>query len=106
VHVVIAVRNPSLRLALELLLSEEPGVNVVGTTSETEGLLALIHTAQSELVMLDWHLPGRPIHDLMSLVRAMEKRPKLIVLSEDAHLRQHALEAGAKRLHFQGSFHG
>jgi two-component system response regulator DesR len=95
VHVVIAIGNPSLRLALELLLSEEPGVEVVGTTSETEGLLALVRTAQPDLVVLDWQLPGRSMSDLLSLVQSMEGRPKLIILSGDARVRQHALGAGA-----------
>jgi two-component system response regulator DesR len=95
VHVVIAIGNPSLRLALELLLSEEPGVEVVGTTSETEGLLALVRTAQPDLVVLDWQLPGRPISDLLSLLQSAEERPKLIVLNGDARVRQRALRAGA-----------
>ena len=59
-NVVLAVRQAHARLALELLLNEEPGVMVVGTASETEGLLALTWIAHPDLVVLEWGLDGRP----------------------------------------------
>ena len=52
-NVVLAVRYAPARLALELALSEEPGVTVVGAASETEGMLALARAAQPDLVLLE-----------------------------------------------------
>jgi DNA-binding NarL/FixJ family response regulator len=113
VHVVIAAENPSLRLALELLLSEESGVEVVATTDRSDCLLALVNLRQPDLIVLDWMLPGQPILDVMALLRAIEERPKLIVISTEAGIYRQALESGANAFvvigdspnHFLETFH-
>ena len=51
---VLAIGDSDLLLALQLLLNEEPRVNIVGTTSELDGLLSLIETTGPDLVLLDW----------------------------------------------------
>ncbi len=94
-NVVLAVRQALARLALELLLSEEPGVTVVGTASETEGLLALIRTARPDLVLVEWGLPGRPAPDVLAETQALARPIRFLVLGRDPHLKQPALQAGA-----------
>ena len=94
-NVVLAVRQAHTRLVLELVLSEEPGVTVVGMASETEGLLALTRTAHPDLVVLEWGLPGRPAEAVLAEVRACERSLWVLVLGRDPLLRQRALTAGA-----------
>ena len=48
----LAIHSPDLRLAVDLLLREEPGINVIGVASETEGLMALLRTTQPDLILL------------------------------------------------------
>src|SRR5688572_23042608 len=47
VNVVVAMRHEHTRLALELVLSEEPGVTVVGTVSEADLNNSLIAAVQA-----------------------------------------------------------
>lgn len=93
--VVLAVRNARTRLSLELALSTEPGVTVVGAASETEGMLALARTAQPDLVLLEWELPGRPILDVLAEAHALSGQLHFLVLGRDPQLKQPALRAGA-----------
>jgi DNA-binding NarL/FixJ family response regulator len=94
-NILLATKEPSLRLALELLLREEPGTSIVGTASETEGLLALIQTTHPDLVLLDWDLPGRPCAQVLGTARGANTQPAIIVLGKEASAEQPALAAGA-----------
>ncbi len=93
--VVLAVCRAHTRLALELALSAEPGMRVVGMASETEGLLALTQTARPELVVLEWGLPGRPTAAVLAEARTRAGQLRFVVLGLDPALRQDALAAGA-----------
>lgn len=94
-NVVLAMRQAQARLALELALSVEPGVTVVGEASETEGLLALARTARPDLVLLEWGLPGRPVPHVLAEAQRLAQPLRFLVLGCDLHLRQPALQAGA-----------
>jgi DNA-binding NarL/FixJ family response regulator len=93
--VVLASKEHDLRLALEMLLREEPGAYVVGTASHAEALLALVRSACPDLVLLDWDLPGQPPADVVAEVASADPRPKIIVICKDADASQVALAAGA-----------
>jgi DNA-binding NarL/FixJ family response regulator len=94
-NVVLAVCQAHTRLALELVLSTEPGVRVVGMASETEGLLALTQTAGAELVVLECGLPGRPTVAVLAEARARGGQLWFLVLGLDPVVRQDVLAAGA-----------
>jgi DNA-binding NarL/FixJ family response regulator len=91
----LAIHSRDLRLAVDLLLREEPEVNVVGFVSETEGLMALIQTVCPNLILLDWGLPGRPLIDLLPKIQCGTPHPKIIVLGDRERYREPALAAGA-----------
>lgn len=94
-NVVLAVRHARVRLALELALSREPGVTIVGVASETEGALALARTARPDLVLLEWGLPGRPAPDVLAAAQALAGPIRFLVLGHDPLLKQPAQRAGA-----------
>ena len=94
-NILLAVEQANLRLAIELLLNEEPGVKVVGEASESEGLRALIMTTQPDLAILDSDLPGQSFTELLAEIKAQDDAPRLIVLARDPGNRQRVLEAGA-----------
>jgi DNA-binding NarL/FixJ family response regulator len=94
-NVVLAVRRARARLAMEIALSAEPGVTVVGTASETEGALALARTARPDLVLLEWELPGRPAPEVLAERQVLACPPRFLVLGGDQKLKQPALQAGA-----------
>jgi DNA-binding NarL/FixJ family response regulator len=99
----LAIHSRDLRLAIDLLLREEPGINVVGVASETEALMALLQTARPDLILLDWDLPGRPILEtLPKIQRAATRHPKVIVLGDREQDRESALTAGADEFIIKG----
>ena len=95
-NVVLAIRQADARLALELLLSEEPGVRIVGAASETGGLLALIQTARPDLVVVEWALPGQPTWHVLTEAQMLIDRLTFLVLGQELSQKQHALDAGAQ----------
>jgi len=101
-NILLAIEEAKLRLAIELLLTEEPGVKVVGEASESEGLLALINTTRPELVVLDSDLPGQSFTELLAEIRSRHIVPRLIVLDKDPANRQQVLEAGASAFVVKG----
>ena len=92
---VLAIGDSDLLLALQLLLNEEPRVNIVGTTSELEGLLSLIETTGPDLVLLDWELPGRPLKELLAEALSYQKPPRIIVIGNNVIAKESALQSGA-----------
>ena len=92
---VLAIGDSDLLLALQLLLNEEPRVNIIGTTSELEGLLSLIETTGPDLVLLDWELPGRPLKELLVESLSNQSPPRIIVLGKNVIAKESALQSGA-----------
>ena len=93
--IVLASKEYDLRLALEMLFREEPGAVVVGTASESEGLLALIRSTHPDLVLLDCNLPGSPAAEILAEIKSVTRPPKIIILGKDADDKEVALAAGA-----------
>lgn len=94
-NVVLAIASASLRLALDVVLSEEPGVTVVGMASETAGLLALLRTAQPDLVLVEWELAGCRTAAVITVAHTFPRPLRILVLGRDAAVRPAALTAGA-----------
>ena len=102
-RVLLATKFADLRLSIELLLSEEPGVTIVGTASEAEGLLGLVGSAHPDIVVLDWDLPGSPAPDLLARASAIWERARFIILGGRAEIREQARQAGAAAFVLKGS---
>lgn len=94
-RLLLAATETDLRLALELLLSEQPGVKIVGTVTDSAGLLALIQTAKPDVVCVDWHLSGRPLPFILSHAAQQPNPPQFIILTTTNTESQAAAEAGA-----------
>ena len=93
-NVVLAMRHAQARLVLELALSVEPGVTIVGEASETEGLLALARTARPDLLVLEWGLPGRPVPDVLAEAQALAQPLRFLVLGGRSPTEAGRLEGG------------
>ena len=102
-YVLLAIQDPDLRLAMELLLHEQPGFSIVGVTSEAQGMLALARVTCPELVLLDWNLPGPPVNQALAEMKSTETPPRFVVLGKRAEDERCALEAGADAFVVKGS---
>ena len=94
-RIVLASAQSDLRLALEILLREELGTDVVGTVSEAASLRSLLQSSLPDLLILDWDLPGYTPIQLRAEARQLRRCPQVIVLGRDEGVRQEALAAGA-----------
>ena len=91
----IADADQELRVSLQLLLHQEPGMLVVGIAVHAKGLLAQLAPSKPDVLLLDWLLPGRPAEDLLADLHALERRPQIIVLSVRPEVESAAMAAGA-----------
>ena len=94
-RILLAVGDTDLRLSLELLLSEEPGVIIAGSVIDASGLLALIKSSCPDLVLLDWELPKCPIQSVLDEIKSLDCQQNTIVLGRRSDSKEQSLRAGA-----------
>lgn len=100
-RVLVADSQPSVRLALRLLLEQQPApLSIVGEVAEVETLLREIDVAHPDLILLEWELPGlvstNGTHaDVLRTLHIRRPDAIVIVLSADLESRKLALAAGA-----------
>ncbi len=99
-RVLLADDQSWLRSAMRLLLEQDPEIEIIGEAAEVRTLLATVFTAQPDLVLLDWELPGladadmgpKVLHTLHKLVPHI----RVIALSGLPNAGEQALAAGAE----------
>ena len=105
-RIVLASAQFDLRLALEILLREELGTDVVGTVSEAASLRSLLQSSLPDLLILDWDLPGYAPVQLLAEAKQLWRCLQIIVLGRDEGVRQEALAAGADAFVLHGGLPG
>ena len=94
-YILVATKQSDLRLAIELYLTEEPGLDIVGTASEAASLRALLRTTRPDLLLLDWELPDHPPANLVAEAKGFASCPQVIVLGHKLDVKPKAEAAGA-----------
>lgn len=94
-HIFLAETDQHLRLAIQMLLNQEAGMEVVGVAVQAEGLLVQVEASKAEALMIDWQLRGASMPDLLFALRGLPNPPIIIVLSVDPGMKDAALAAGA-----------
>ena len=92
---VIAIAATDLRLAVELMLSEDPDLIFVGAVSSADGLRGLVEHTHPDLIILQGEAEQFAEVDLCSSLKRVEVPPKIVFLSNDLERKQVALDAGA-----------
>ena len=101
-EIVLASAQFDLRVALEILLREEPGTTVVGTASGAASLRALLQVSRPALVLLDWDLPGHPPASLVAEAKSLDPHLQVIVLGKDPDVKHAVLASGADAFFVKG----
>ncbi len=101
-RIIIATGDTDLRLGIELALSEEPGVKIVGVASEMHGLLALVKTAAPDKVVVDWRLVGLADGEKLREIKMKNPHPQIIALGPRNRTMDEAFQAGADLYLFIG----
>jgi DNA-binding NarL/FixJ family response regulator len=94
-QVLLADSDESVRSALNLILSQEPDLCIVGEAATTDQLLAQIESACPHLLLLTWGLPGRASADLLAEIRQRCPDMLIVALASRPEARAAALRAGA-----------
>jgi DNA-binding NarL/FixJ family response regulator len=93
-RILIADDQSKVRFALRVLLERQPGLQVVGETSDTGDLLIQLSVTCPDLVLLSWELPGADEIDLLPAIRRICPKLPVIALSGRLEARQIATAAG------------
>ena len=94
-QIFIAESNDDLRVGLQMMLHRDASMHVIGITAQAKGLLAQLEALEPEVLILDWHLSGASMPELVDAIRQLESSPKIVVLSVKAAEEGRALGAGA-----------
>lgn len=97
-HVLIADDQAWLRLAIRLFLEQEPGVELIREVCDVPALLQDARVAHSDLILLDWELPGLKTPNahkqLIADLRATNPQVFIVALSGQPEPAGLALAAG------------
>lgn len=94
-RVLLADHHSQVRWALRTAIKEEPRLVVVGEATEAEALLSQAQALRPDLILLEWELPGQPVEEVLSTLRAYSNGCQVIVLSRQPECETAALAAGA-----------
>jgi two-component system response regulator NreC len=96
-RILIADDHPVVRFGLRALLSEDPGLEIVGEAEDSVETLRLAEALHPDTVLLDISMPTE--NGLQTTLRLKERHPEIVVLlltmHEDESLLHAALRAGA-----------
>ena len=93
-RVLLADDEPTVRSALRLLLEQEPDLEVVGEVGEASALAAWLQSADADLLIFDWELPGLHTNGHGDCLPTRTNGLKLVAISGRAGTRSEALGAG------------
>jgi len=97
IRVLIVDDHVIVREGLHILLSEEPGFEVVGMAGESETAVSLVKKHKPDVVLMDLVMPGLDGIETTRRVIAASPSSRVLVLTtfaEDQHVRD-AIQAGA-----------
>ncbi len=93
--ILIADGHDRVRHALRVLLTQQPGLQVVGQAANGQELLAQVSLVTADLILVDWDLPGLTEVGGLPAIRQTCPTMQMIVLSSRPGVRRAALSSGA-----------
>jgi DNA-binding NarL/FixJ family response regulator len=94
-RVLLADQHSNVRWALRMAIREEPELVVVGEAADASELESQACALKPDLVLFEWELPGRPPGAVLSELRTVAPRPRIVVLSQRSESEKVALASGA-----------
>jgi DNA-binding NarL/FixJ family response regulator len=96
IRVLLADDHPIVRDGLRKLLSLEPDIDIVGEASDGREVISVVQATNPDVVILDLRMPNMDGLATLEVLRQMQPRPKIIVLtaSEDKNEFVQAMKLG------------
>ena len=79
-RVLIADPQSTVRRALSVWISGQPGWSIVGESSDSEDLLEKLHLSSPEVIIMDYYLSGLSSKELVARIREISKEVLIIML--------------------------
>ena len=79
-RILLVSADADLRVALQILLREEPLHDVVATVSSFAAAISVITTDKPDLLVLDWDLPSDDAAAIVSQSRQLDHPPRIVVI--------------------------
>ena len=95
-RILLADDNPDLISALRLFLETRLDFELIVEARDMEHVLAQVEESRPDWVILDWELPGRPIHERVAVLRSLVPDVRVIAFSARPESKQSALKAGVE----------
>lgn len=93
-RILLADDNAGLRSALRLFLETRLDCELIIEARNMEHVLAQVEDSRPDCIILDWELPGRPIHERVAVLRSLVHGLKVIAFSARPESKQSALSEG------------
>jgi CheY-like chemotaxis protein len=93
--VFIADDQPEVRSALRLLLEQQEGLVVAGEAADGVSLLLWLAGNKTDILLLDWELPGKMGGDLIPQLRAVYPDLQIVAMDSKPQIKKDAAVAGA-----------
>ena len=93
-RILIADDQPKVRYALQVLLAHQPGIEVIGEAVDVDDLLRKAKTNNTDMILLDWELPGFTDVQFIKQLRLAIPEIAVIALSGRAEAGDAARSAG------------
>ena len=94
-RILLADAQANVRYALHVLLAGRPELNFAGDATDAFELIDLLTTANPDMLILDWMLPGLSEAGSIAVLREIRSDLVIIALSGRPELRREAINAGA-----------
>jgi len=90
----LADDHPQVRSALRLALGQDPGIRVIAEAGSAQEVMQRLPLAPTDLVVLDWGLPGRGSQGLIAWIRTHCPEVRILALSGRPEAEAEALAEG------------
>ncbi|MFL7890512.1 MAG: response regulator transcription factor [Anaerolineales bacterium] len=94
-RILLADDSAHILSALRLLINTRLDLELINEARDMEHVLAQVEDSHPACVILDWALPGRPTHERISVLRALDPDLKIIILNTLPEIRRQVLDDGA-----------
>ncbi len=94
-RVFLTCKDERIKIALLLLVDNQPGMVVSGISDRLDGLAKQLETTKPEVLLLEWKLPLESLQNLMAEIHNLDCPPEVIFLSNKPAEREATLSAGA-----------
>lgn len=94
-RIFVADANKESRVALQMFLNRQPGMNVTGIAVHSAGLAEQVAATQPDVLLLSWELPGDLLPDKLVRLHTLMPWLKSVVLGIRPEAKEVAMAAGA-----------